>query len=94
MKNSKSLTIKDIREQTPFSLPEFARWLDIPLRTMESWEAGTRQPPKYVLDLIQHKVLTSKIPEKVNIKYMIKTNKEKVSKQPPNIPNKNKSLEI
>ena len=35
---------------------EFSRYMDIPLRTLEEWEAGRRQMPDYVLRLIAYYV--------------------------------------
>ena len=33
---------------------EFSHYMDIPLRTLEEWEAGRRQMPDYVLLLITY----------------------------------------
>ena len=33
---------------------EFSQYMEIPLRTLEEWEAGRRQMPEYVLRLIAY----------------------------------------
>ena len=35
---------------------EFSRYMDIPLRILEEWEAGRRHVPDYVLRLIEYYV--------------------------------------
>lgn len=35
---------------------EFAEFTEIPQRTIEGWESGRRQPPAYLVKLIEHKI--------------------------------------
>ena len=35
---------------------EFADYFNIPKRTLENWEAGTRKPPMYLIELIEYKI--------------------------------------
>ena len=49
-------TLKGIREILGMNRTEFSRYMDIPLRTLEEWEAGRRQMPEYVLRLIAYYV--------------------------------------
>lgn len=35
---------------------EMATYFKIPLRTIENWEGGRRNPPSYLLDLIEYKL--------------------------------------
>ena len=42
------LTIKEIRSFTKLSQRAFAERYHIPVRTIEDWEAGRRNPPPYV----------------------------------------------
>ncbi len=49
-------TLKGIREILGMNRTEFSRYMDIPLRTLEEWEAGRRQMPEYVLRLITYYV--------------------------------------
>ena len=44
--------LKKIREDLGMNRTEFSGYMDIPLRTLEEWEAGRRQMPDYVLRLI------------------------------------------
>lgn len=39
----------------------FSRYMNIPLRTLEEWEAGRRQMPEYVLRLIAYYVKTQQV---------------------------------
>lgn len=45
-----------LRESTGMNRMEFAKWLDIPYRTMGEWENNKRVMPKYVFSLIQYRV--------------------------------------
>lgn len=49
-------TLKEIRGTLGMNRTEFSRYMDIPLRTLEEWEAGRRQMPEYVLRLITYYV--------------------------------------
>ncbi|GAB6105636.1 MAG: helix-turn-helix domain-containing protein [Blautia sp.] len=49
-------TLKGIREMLGMNRTEFSRYMDIPLRTLEEWEAGRRKMPEYVLRLITYYV--------------------------------------
>ncbi len=42
------------RQQLGMNRTEFSHYMDIPLRTLEEWEAGRRQMPDYVLRLITY----------------------------------------
>lgn len=46
--------LKKIREHLEMNRTEFSRYIGIPLRTLEEWEAGRRQMPDYVLRLITY----------------------------------------
>lgn len=54
-------TLKEIREVLGMNRTEFSRYMDIPLRTLEEWEAGRRQMPDYVLRLIAYYVKVQQI---------------------------------
>lgn len=47
---------KEIRELTGLSRAAFCRLYGIPLRTMENYEAGTREAPAWVLALLERVV--------------------------------------
>ena len=46
--------LRKIREELGMNRTEFSRYIGIPLRTLEEWEAGRRQMPDYVLRLISY----------------------------------------
>jgi len=48
------IRLKKIREDLGMNRTEFSRYISIPLRTLEEWEAGRRQMPDYVLRLITY----------------------------------------
>ena len=45
-----------LRESTGMNRMEFAKWLDIPYRTMGEWENNKRVMPNYVFSLIEYRV--------------------------------------
>lgn len=47
------MTIKEMRDYLKVSRAEFSRRFHIPQRTLEDWEAGRRNPPEYVLELLE-----------------------------------------
>lgn len=47
------MTVKEIREALGISRAEFSRRYNIPIRTLEEWEAGRRTPPAWVPELLQ-----------------------------------------
>lgn len=49
-----------VRENSGMNQTEFAKYFNIPLRTVQHWEAGSRKPPEYVLDLIRYKLENEK----------------------------------
>mgnify|MGYP002769481681 CR=1 FL=1 len=46
------MDFKRIRLYSGLTQKEFSRIFNIPLRTIENWESGTRRPPDYVYNLI------------------------------------------
>ena len=54
------MTIKEAREQVGMSRAEMSRLFEIPLRTLENWDAGINTPPPYVENLIVEKLLSYK----------------------------------
>ena len=57
------MTITEMRNYIGISRAEFSRRYNIPLRTLESWEAGVRTPPYYGLDLLEESVRRTAIIE-------------------------------
>lgn len=50
-------TVKEIREYAGISRAEFSRKYNIPLRSIENWEAGKRNCPVYLVELLERVVL-------------------------------------
>lgn len=48
-----SETIKALRQSTGLSQAAFCERFDIPKRTLENWETGSRTPPPYVVKLLE-----------------------------------------
>ena len=53
--------LKRIREDLDMNRTEFSRYIGIPLRTLEEWEAGRRQMPDYVLRLLAYYTKTERL---------------------------------
>ena len=51
------MTIKEIRSLTGLSQAAFAQKYDIPKRSIENWEEGHREPPAYVLKLLERVIM-------------------------------------
>lgn len=45
-----------IRKILGISRAEFSRRYNIPVRTLENWDAGIQNPPVYVLELLERAV--------------------------------------
>ena len=50
------MTITEIRAISGLNKTKFAEKYNIPYRTLQDWEAGIRNPPSYVLDLLERVV--------------------------------------
>lgn len=61
---SSPIRLKEIRETTGLSQKAFAEYLHIPIRTYEQWEAGKRNPPSYLVDLIEYKIRSEDISQR------------------------------
>lgn len=48
--------IEEIRARTGLNRTQFAKLYNIPLRTMEDWEAEKMKPPIYVIELLDRAV--------------------------------------
>lgn len=50
------MTTLEIRALLGISRAEFSRRYEIPIRTLENWDAGTRQPPEWAVKLLERVV--------------------------------------
>lgn len=53
----------EIRAILGVSRTEFSRRYEIPIRTLEDWDAGRRQPPEWMLKLLERVVREDKASE-------------------------------
>ena len=52
------MTIKEARKSVGITQRTLSELLEIPLRTIEDWDRGKRNPPRYVEKLIVEKILS------------------------------------
>lgn len=52
----KQVNIKELRTASVMSRQQFAEYFNIPYRTLQNWELGTRECPQYLLDLMEYKL--------------------------------------
>ena len=48
--------IKNLRQRTGMTRKEFSDYTQIPVRTLEDWEAGRRTPPEYIPRLLAYQI--------------------------------------
>lgn len=69
--------IKKIRLETELTQKDFAEYFNIPVRTLQDWEGGRRNPPTYLVELIEYKLKKERMNMK-EIRYELKTSKTEV----------------
>ena len=50
------MTVREIRELLGVSRAEFSRRYNIPIRTLENWESGTREAPEWTMEILERVV--------------------------------------
>ena len=55
------MTFKELREQSGMNMTQFSKYFNIPYRTIQHWEMGTRQCPSYLLELMAYKLKAEKM---------------------------------
>lgn len=45
--------MKEFRNSTGLSQGQFSEYFRIPIRTLQEWEQGRRNPPPYLLELLK-----------------------------------------
>ena len=50
------MTIKEMRAKSGMTQKAFSDYLNIPKRTIEDWENDRREPPDYIVELIEYKL--------------------------------------
>ena len=61
--------MKGLRKEAGMNRREFSEYMDIPLRTLEEWEAGRRKMPEYVLRLIAYQIRMEQFLKDEGIKF-------------------------
>ena len=55
--------IEQIRKSTGLTRAAFSRKYNIPIRTLEGWEYGVRQPPEWLPELLEKAIAYDKATE-------------------------------
>ena len=50
------MKINELRERSGMSRQAFAKYFNIPYRTLQKWELGERECTPYLLDLMRYKL--------------------------------------
>ena len=61
------MNIREMREQLGDTQSEFSARYNIPFRTVQNWETGTRRPPDYVMDLLENRVKADLVNRKTSV---------------------------
>lgn len=69
---NEEMTIEEARKKVGLSRREVSEWLEIPYRTLTSWELGERPCPQYMEKLIVEKILRGKEKVKSMMVYELK----------------------
>lgn len=69
---NEEMTIEEARKKVGLSRREVSEWLEIPYRTLTSWELGERPCPRYMEKLIVEKILRGKEKVKSMMVYELK----------------------
>ena len=54
------MSFKELREASGMNKADFAKFFNIPYRTIQNWESELRECPAYLLDLMQYKLMNEK----------------------------------
>ncbi len=65
------MTIKEARTAAGLSRPEMSRRFEIPVRTLENWEAGVNRPPIWAEKLIIEKLENIRKENERKMKYQV-----------------------
>ena len=61
VKGDKPMTYKELRKESGMNQTEFARYFNIPRRTVQNWDLGVRECPSYLIELMDYKLKCEKI---------------------------------
>ena len=75
------MDIREMRSKLGITQGEFAARYNIPFRTIQNWETGSRKPPEYIIDLLERKVKEDLINRKTIVLPKYDTNKKDLPKR-------------
>lgn len=55
------MEFKELRKASGMNMTRFGEYFNIPYRTVQNWEAGTRSCPEYLLALMEYKLRNEKL---------------------------------
>ena len=61
------MTLREMRTRLGDTQSEFAARYNIPFRTIQNWEAGARNPPEYIMSLLEHRIQEDLLNRKTSI---------------------------
>ncbi len=59
--------IKELRALSALSQSQFAAEFNIPIKTLQKWEAGDRKPPEYIVELVCESLLYRGLIEPIDV---------------------------
>lgn len=62
--SASATTIKELREKSGMTQKSFSEYFKMSKRTVESWEVGRTRPPRYLIELMEYKLINEGIIEK------------------------------
>ena len=62
------MNIKELRKASGMTQKAFADYFNIPKRNIENWEQGVNEVPKYLIELIEYKLLNERIIQRIENK--------------------------
>ena len=74
------MTFKELRQCSGMNQTQFAKYFEIPLRTVQNWEGGINKCPEYLLKLMQYKLENQKIVDSVQSDRLKEMHKRKYFK--------------
>ena len=51
------MTFKELRQRSGMTQKEFAKYFEIPKRTIENWDANKSKCPEYLMALMEYKLI-------------------------------------
>ena len=75
------MDVREMRSKLGITQGEFAARYNIPFRTIQNWETGSRKPPEYIINLLERQVKEDLINRKTIVLPKYDTNKKDLPKR-------------